>query len=70
MCPEWMIIGQRLGLKNIQRRPGNMATRKRRQQIRFDEMTAARDIDDIGILRQLRQGLAVNDILSLSGQRQ
>ena len=59
MMPERMCGSQRLVLEDVEHCAAKMTMVDERSQVTFDEQSAARDIDDIGSLRQARQGFVI-----------
>ena len=70
MVPERMIVGQGLGVKDVQHGGGQMAIIQGLEQILVDHVAAAGGVDDDGATGQAGKGIGVDDGFRLRRQRQ
>src|SRR5580692_4383084 len=70
MRPDRAGCRQRFRLEYVERGAGEMTAVDRGDEIVFRKMAAARGVDDVGALRQLREGLPVQDVMRGRRQRQ
>ena len=62
VVPKRVIEGQRLAIEDVEHRAGEPAAVERREQIGFDQVCAARDVDQIRSARQARKRTGVEDV--------
>ncbi|SQC39935.1 Uncharacterised protein [Clostridium sporogenes] len=68
--PERMVVRQRFVLEHVERGRGDLAARERVEQVGFDEMRAARDVDDVRAGRESRECARRQDAVGVARARQ